>query len=300
MQSLGGIRTASDRTEVAYDVIGSVVRVEFPPSLCSQARTILSRLETREEPNGDAARSLVRVRQDRDGWVIEADGCRARATSEDETLLSLQEAMIEAAARHGDRLLFRGSVVARGSQSLLVVGDIGTAHALLAVALTALGFGLVSVGTAAFDGRRLTPLPMPLAFRLGSQEQDALRELPPVVKEHLEQVAPELFAPRLPVGAPEPTHVIFPESHGGRLSIVRPISAVGARSRLCHALIAAPGDQSPFAAIAGILRHTRGIHLSMGALPRALEQLSRLLPQWRVEEQQGPAFAACPGDSLSR
>jgi hypothetical protein len=283
MQASAEIRIAGDRTEIAYDLLGSVVRVELPPPLSSRARAVLGRLEATIETNCDPDRAVVRVWEERDGWTIETERRRARTDSEDDTILCLQEAIIEAAARDGDRLLLHGSVVARGSQCLLIVGDLGIAHALLAVGLTALGFGLVSVGMAAFDSRRLTPLPMPLVFQLSPSEQESLRELPPVVDEHLERLAPELFVPRLATAAPEPTHVIFLEVHGGRLSIVRPVSAVAARSRLCHALISVPADQSPFASIAGVLRHSRGIHLTMGAVPRALEQLSRLLPRWRLE-----------------
>jgi hypothetical protein len=252
--------------------------------LSRHARTVLSSLQKDPDAQEGAIESLVRVWQDRHCWLVEVEGRRARAMTAEEALLSLQEVLIDAAICQGDRLWLRGSIVARGSQCLLIVGDMGSAHALLSVALTALGFGLVSVGKAAFDGRRLTPLALPLVFSLSAAEQEALRELAPVLDQQLERVAPGLFAPRIPTAAAEPTHVIFPEVHGGRLSMVRPISAGAARSRLCHALIAAPADQSPFAAVAGLLRHTRGIQMTLGAVPRALEQLSRLLPQWRLEE----------------
>jgi hypothetical protein len=82
--------------------------------------------------------------------------------------------------------------------------------------------------------------------------------------------------------ARELTHVLFPEARDGRLSLVRPISLTTARARLCQALVVAPEDPPPFAAVAEVLRHARGVHVTVGEPPQAIEQLARLLPRWCV------------------
>ena len=46
-----------------------------------------------------------------------------------------------------------------------------------------------------------------------------------------------------------------------------------ARSRLCHALVVAPDDPPPFVSVAEVLRHARGVHVTVGEPPRAIEQL---------------------------
>jgi hypothetical protein len=186
-------------------------------------------------------------------------------------------------ARQRNWLLFQGSVVTRGAQSLLIVGDRGSAHLLVAVALTALEFRIVSVGWAAFDARRMAPRPLPLAFHLEREEQAAVEALPHCLPEPLVCLAPGMFRPESVVRAPEPTHVLFPEASSHHAGHVRPISTATARARLCGALIVAPDDPSPFAAVAGLLRPARGIHLALGELPQTLEQLARLLPRWSVE-----------------
>ena len=73
-----------------------------------------------------------------------------------------------------------------------------------------------------------------------------------------------------------------PDPTGPR-ALVRPISATTARARLCDALLVAPDDPPPFAALAGLLRPARGVHLAIGDLLQSLEQLARLLPRWSVE-----------------
>jgi hypothetical protein len=215
-----------------------------------------------------------------EGWRVERGRCPVRAASEDELLLRLQDLALEVMARKRNWLLFQGSVVTRGSQSLLIVGDRGSAHILLAVALTALEFHIASVGWAAFDTRLMAPRPLPLAFHLEPAEQEAVEALPHCLSESLVCLAPGMFRPERVVRAPEPTHVLFPEASSHHVAHVRPISTATARARLCGALIVAPEDPSPFAAAAGLLRPARGIHLALGDLAHTLEQLARLLPQW--------------------
>jgi hypothetical protein len=227
--------------------------------------------------------AIVRVVTEPQGWLVERGRCPERAATEDELLLRLQDMALEAMARYRNWLLFQGSVVTRGSQSLLIAGDRGSAHILLAVALTAHQFRLVSVGLAAFDARRLAPRPLPLAFRLEPGEQEALEALPHFLPESLVCLSPGMFRPESVALAPEPTHVIFPEVSPNHRAHVRPISAPTARARLCGALLVAPDDPPPFAAVAGVLRPARGIHLALGDLPLTVEQLARLLPRWSVE-----------------
>jgi hypothetical protein len=191
--------------------------------------------------------------------------------------------LLESAVKARNQILFRGSVVARGSQSVLIVGDLGSFDAVLAVALTALEFQLVSVGRAAFDARRPAPLPLPLLFRLDAEDRGLLQSLPCCPEEPLEPLSLDLFRPRVVASARELTHVLFPEARHGRLSLVRPISATTARSRLCSALAVAPDDPPPFVAVAEVMGHARGVHLTLGELPQAVEQLARLLPRWCVE-----------------
>jgi hypothetical protein len=284
----------STREETAFQMFGAHVRVELPAPLVAPARAALAFLnpsppmkatppaESPADPS-QRARTGVRVSASGSGWVIESGRRRQIAATEDEAVVHLQELLLEAiAARSGGQLLFRGSIVTRGSQSVLIVGDLGATHTALAIALTALDFKIVSIGAAVFDARSLTPLPLPLAFRLESANRRALQAAGIAHTEILQVVTGELYRPRTVASAPEPTHALFPEAHAGGLSLVRPISAAAARTRLCSALIAVPESQSPFAAVAQVIRHTRGVHLSLGDLPRALEQLSRLLPRWRL------------------
>lgn len=282
------------KREGAADIqIGPGLRLELPEPLVERARVVLGPLfelpchlgspglPSLEALSGGSP--TMRVEQSADGWWIARDRCRHRAASEDELLLRLQEIGIEIAARRRQWLLFRGSVVSRGSQSVLIVGDEGDAPVLLAVALAALEFRPASVALAAFDGRRLTPLPLPLAFRLGPGEQAALAALPFSLDELMIRLSPDLFRPACVTPAPEPTHVLFPEASAGPFAFVRPISATTARARLCGALLVAPDDPPPFAAVAGLLRPARGVRVFLGDLPHTLEQLARLLPQWRLE-----------------
>jgi hypothetical protein len=279
-------RTAEEREEAVYRVIGTDVRVTVPESLREWIHPALKGLTRLPADPVDLEAPSVRISAKLDGWSVEADDFRVRAETEEEVLQRLQEAMLEvAAARRGDRVLFRGSVVTRGAQSLLIVGDLGSAHTLLALALTTLGFHLVSVGTAAFDTRRLLPVPLPLSFRMEPSDREALPTLTACMDEQLVRLSPTLLRPRAVTVGSELTHVIFPGTHAGRLSLLRPISATAARSRLCSALVAAPSDSSPFTAVAELLRHTRGVHLSIGELPSALEQLARLLPRWSVARE---------------
>jgi hypothetical protein len=286
---------ASVREEIACRLLGSTVSVEVPDSLAGHVRTALSRLTalvgaaaTAAGLSGvpaDAGGSIaLRVAAAAEGWAVESPSRHTSATTEEEAILRLQEMLIESAtARTGVHLLFRGSIVARGSQSLLIVGDHGSTHALVGLALTSLGFRLVSVGTAAFEARTLVPLPLPIAFALETEHQRALAVAGLSLPTHLERLSDRVFCPQAVGAAPEPTHVLFPELHTGGLSWARPVAAAAARSRLYHAMLSAPADVSPFAAVASLLRHTRGIHLTMGDLSQALEQLGRLLPRWSMD-----------------
>lgn len=278
----GGSMQAPAHAEIFCGLIGAHIQVALPESLSGPARALLESLESGSTPGPGSEPACVRVSAGPNGWSIESDACRACAASEEEALLRLQEVMLEAAAaRRGDRLLFRGSMVTRGAQTLMIAGDPGQAHVRLALALTTLGFRLVSIGAAAFD-TRLVPLPLSLAFALTPEDGEALEPLTRSFNEHLERVGHRHLRPRQVATAPEPTHILFVEAHPGRLSLVRPVAAAAARTRLCGALIAAPPNQSPFSAVAAILRHTRGIHLHLGDLQHALEQLSRLLPHWSI------------------
>jgi hypothetical protein len=284
---------APEREDAAELCLGPGVRLLLPEALRKWASVVLGPLIDRSTslwaPDLPALGAvadhpaLVRVWTEPLGWRVERDGCSERAASEDELLLRLQDVALESIARYRNWLLFQGSVVTRGSQSLLIVGDRGSAHRLLAVALTALEFRWVSVGLAALDARRLVPCSLPLAFRLGPAEREALGSLPGCSPQALVRVSPDMFRPESVATAPEPTHVLFPEACPDSRALVRPISATTARARLCDALLVAPHDPSPFAAIAGLLRPARGVHLAMGDLPQSLEQLARLLPRWSVE-----------------
>jgi hypothetical protein len=107
--------------------------------------------------------------------------------------------------------------------------------------------------------------------------------MPGRLEETLARLAPDLFRPRAVTAARELTHVLFPEARQGRLSMVRPISSTTARARLCQALVVTPDDPPPFMAVAEVLRHARGVHVTVGEPPQAIEQLGRLLPRWCVE-----------------
>jgi hypothetical protein len=296
---------ASVREEIACRLFGSLISVEVPDTLAGRVRSALERLHAgtsgdRGQQAGNAlepgltpiASCLVseqdaisiRLASSPAGWKVESAGRRSAAANEEEAVIRLQEMLLESAAsRAGEYLLFRGSIVARGSQTLLIAGDRGSTHAAVAIALTVLGFRLVSVGTAAFEGRSLVPLPLPLAFSLGPQDQKALAAAGLDLSEHLEALSGGLFCPRSVEAGLEPTHVLFPEMHAGSLSVVRPVAAVAARSRLCQLLLAAPSDAAPFAAVASLVRHTRGIHLTLGDIAGALGQLGRLLPRWSMQ-----------------
>jgi hypothetical protein len=230
----------------------------------------------------------VKVTEGADGWRIETPRGVENARSDDAVLLRLQELVLEGAVASRNQILFRGSIVSRGSQSVLIVGDQDAWHVVLAVAMTALEFQFVSVGLAAFDACRLAPIPLPLLVRLDAADRAALRLVPGQREETLEQLGPDLFRPRSVIPASELSHVLFPEARHGRLSMVRPIASTAARARLCQALAAAPHDLSPFAAVAALLRHARGVHVTVGEPPQAIEQLARLLPRWCVTAPDAP------------
>jgi hypothetical protein len=278
---------AAVREDAAFQMFGTHVRVELPPQLVAPARAALGPLsDPQEPPRGvvECAGSAVRISPAASGWLIESGSRRWVAANAEEAVLQLQEQLLEAgAAQSGRQLLFRGSVVTRGSQCLLIVGDRGDTHSVLAMALTSLDFEIVSIGAAAFDIRSLTPLPLALTFRLDSAARDVLQAAGISLEVSLRPVSGELYRARSVVPAPEPTHALFPEALAGGLSVVRPISATAARARLCSALIAGPEGPSPFAAVAELIRHARGIHLTLGDLPRAVGQLSRLLPRWQPD-----------------
>jgi len=268
------------------------LRLELPEAFAALAREALGNLfdllPSPEEPDTlsdrpSGERETVRVSAGDGGWRIEGAGVSAEDLGDDAAVLRLQELLLESAAGWANLILFRGSVVARGSQSVLIVGDLGSCHAILAIAMTALDFQLVSVGAAAFDARRPAPIPLPLVFRLGAPDRDALRLVPGRLDEPIDRLTPDLFRPRSVTTAPELTHVLFPEAGHSRLSLVRPISSNTARARLCHSLIVAPDDPPPFVAVAEVLRYARGVHVTVGEPPHAIEQLARLLPRWCVE-----------------
>jgi hypothetical protein len=273
--------------------IGPGIWLELPESLLESTRTALGpllewlfpsglpQLPALEDIHGD--RSTARVAVDTSGWWLEHGRFRERAPSLEVLLLRLQEITVEATARRRQWLLLRASAVTRGSQCVLIVGDQGDAHVLLAVALAALEFRPVSVGLAAFDARRLTPLPLPLGFTLGPPDHAALQALPSHLAANLLPHSPVLFPTCRATGAPEPTHLLFPDPAASPRSLVRPIAAPAARARLCGALTVAPDEPPPFAAVAALLRHARGFYLSLGDLTHALEQLARLLPHWQVD-----------------
>lgn len=286
---------ADIREEIACRLFGSTVSVEVPDSLAGRVRSALGRLsalpdvgsvagDVHPDSNPASCRASIHLAPSPPGWRVEIAGRRSSATDEEAAVVHLQEMLLErAASRAGQYLLVRGSLVARGSQSVLIVGDRGSTHALAGVALIALGFRLVSVGVAAFECRSLLPLPLSLAFALKPEEQQALTTAGIELAEQLESLSGQLFCPRSVGKALEPTHVLFPETHVGSLSLVRPVAAAAARSRLSHAILAAPADVSPFAAVASLLRHTRGIQLTLGDVEQALGQLSRLLPRWSMD-----------------
>lgn len=269
------------------------LRLELPGPLLERARVILGPLFERSsasEPADSlaveplpAGAPTVRVEANEPGWRIRHGASRQYAEDEEALLLRLQEIGVEIAARRRQWLLIRASLVSRGSQSVMIVDDPGNASPLLAVAITTLGFQPASIGLAAFDPRRLVPLPLPLAFSLAPDEQAMLASLSLGVDERLIRLSPVLFRPRRPALAPEPTHVLFPEPAAGARCLVRPISAAAARARLRDALLFAPDDPPPFAALAALLRPARAVHLALADLSQALELLARLLPQWRLE-----------------
>jgi hypothetical protein len=214
-------------------------------------------------------------------WVVATAGRREYRPDEESALLCAQE-LLFAEAMKEEYLLLRGSIVARGSQCLLIVGDGNNADALLATATISLEFRPVSMGMAVLEARTLVPRPLPFSFRLNVTDQSALAAMGVTPEDRLERISPTLFRPRASNPAGEPTHALFLESGAGSRTLIRPIAASAARTRLCHALIASPEHLSPFAAIASVMRHSRGIHLTLGDLPGALEQLSRLLPRWEI------------------
>lgn len=282
---------APTRGSIRDERIRPKLRLELPDAFPAHAQSALGELFDLTSP-GDTAcgpeepfsqPESVRVLAGSRGWCIEGAGVAEQGLTDDEALLRLQELLLESAARGENRIVFRGSVVTRGSQSVLIVGDLGSCHAILAVAMTALDFQIVSVGAAAFDARRPAPIPLPLLFRLDAADRDALRLVPGRLEEPIERLTPDLFRPRSVTPARELTHVLFPEAGHSRLSLVRPISSTTARSRLCHALMVAPDDPPPFAAVAEVLRHARGVQVTVGEPPHAIEQLARLLPRWCVE-----------------
>ena len=267
-------------------------RLELPEPLRGRAQEMLGHLidpsvslgipspATRETHPEET--DVVRVFAGTDGWCIKETRIPEQPLTEDDMLLRVQELLVESAARRSNQILIRGSVVARGSQSVLIVGDVHSTQAALAVALTSLEFRYVSIGMAAFDACQ--PAPRPLFFRLDARERETLQSLPHAFEQNLERLSPDLFRPRAVTPAREPTHILFPEARPGRLTVVRPISAAMARSRLCSALAVAPDDPPPFVAVAEVLRHARGVHLTLGDLLGAVDQLARLLPRWCVEQ----------------
>lgn len=274
----------------------SGMRVELPVPLRELARVVLeplSELLASVAPQalpispllaGDA--SPARVELGAEGWWLQYGHRRERAGDAEEMLLRLQELEVEAAACRGQWLLFRSSVVTRGSQTLMIVSAHDRAHIRLAVALAALEFRPVSMGLAAFGSRAgrgcVAPLPLRLAFGLTAEEQELLESLSARSLRHLERLTPTLFRPAHALAAPEPTHILFPDPAPSTSVIVRPLSAPAARARLCGALTAAPDAPSPFEAVAALLRPARGIHLASADLSSSLEQLGRLLPQWSL------------------
>jgi hypothetical protein len=280
---------APTRDSISEVQSGQAIRVAIPASLWERAQQALGPLLERLSPLGQLeAESFghpapVRVHGEADGRQIETPQRVERDLTDEAVLLRLQELLLESAMSRGNQILFRGSVVSRGSQSVLIVGGEDTWHAVLAVAMTALDFQYVSVGLAAFDACRLAPIPLPLLVRLDAADRAALRLVPGQREETLERLSPDLFRPRSVFPAPELSHVLFPEAQHGRLSLVRPIASAAARARLCQALAAAPDGPPPFATIAAVLRHARGVHVTVGEPPRAIEQLARLLPRWCVD-----------------
>jgi hypothetical protein len=287
---------AAQREDVATIWIGPEMRLELPKSILARSQAVLGplfdglfapeapSLSISEAPAGNAP--LARVERGPDGWRLEHGRFWESVASDEELLLRLQEIGLEALARRRHWLLFRGSVVTRGSQSVLIVGDQGEAHVLLAVALMALEFRPVSIERAAFDVRPPRgcpePLPLPLAFGLSPEDQASLEALPHPPDEHLVSLSPTLFRACRVTAAPEPTHILFLDAPQDSRSLLRPIAATTARSRLCGAVTVAPDDPPPFAAVAALLRPARGIHLPIGDLSQTLEQLARLLPRWNV------------------
>jgi hypothetical protein len=225
----------------------------------------------------------LRLAVSAEGWHIEGKDVSERELTEEAALLRLQSLLLESAARRQHWALFRGSVVARGSQSVLIAGDSGSCHTLLAVGMTALEFQFVSVGLTAFCMRRPAPIPVPLLFRLDTADRAALQLLPGRWEEPFEAVSADLFRPRALTLARELTHVLFPEARPGRLSMVRPLSPTEARSRLSQALVLAPDEPPPSVALSEVLRQARGARVIVGDPPQAIEQLARLLPRWCVE-----------------
>src|SRR5207302_297601 len=63
----------------------------------------------------------LRVAAGAEGWCIEGKDVDERALMEDAALLRLQGLLLESAVRRDHQILFRGSVVSRGSQSVLIV-----------------------------------------------------------------------------------------------------------------------------------------------------------------------------------
>jgi len=273
------------------------IHLELPEPLRGRAQEMLGHLielAVLIEIPGSASRDthladpdVVRVFAGTDGWYIVGSRVSEQPLTENDVLLRVQELLVESAARRRNQILFRGSVVVRGSQSVLIVGDVHSTHVALAVALTSLEFRYVSIGMAAFDACQ--PEPQPLFFRLDAQEREALQSLPHAFEQKLERLSPDLFRPCAVAAAREPTHILFPEARPGRLTVVRPISAAMAQSRLCSALAVAPDDPPRFVDVAEVLRHARGVHLTLGDLSGAVSQLARLLPRWCVEQADDPS-----------
>src|SRR5688572_2802822 len=130
---------ASERMEVACRLLGSVVSVEAPHALASCVGTALGRLPSlrgsASQPGEVGLTSTlapggnpisIRLTPATAGWRVELEGRHFSAADEEEAVVRLQETLLESASsRAGDTLLFRGSIVARGSQCLLIVGDRG-------------------------------------------------------------------------------------------------------------------------------------------------------------------------------
>src|SRR5262245_22821394 len=118
MQAASQICSAGDSTGIAGALIDSM-RLELPSALLSRAWAVLRSLEIAPGVQEGAVEPPVRVWKDREGWLVEGGDRRDCALTAEEALIRLQEALIDLAICREDRLWLRGSVVSRGSQSLL-------------------------------------------------------------------------------------------------------------------------------------------------------------------------------------